>query len=60
MHEDSSAGVYSKHFCFILQKIGVKLHPYEIDALANSISGKGYNKNVINYRYGYKLEVLQD
>ncbi|XP_060566379.1 leucine-rich repeat-containing protein 74A-like [Ruditapes philippinarum] len=33
-----------------IKKIGVKLHPYEIDALANSISGKGYNKNVINYR----------
>ncbi|XP_045198369.2 leucine-rich repeat-containing protein 74A-like [Mercenaria mercenaria] len=46
----SSFELPREEFIDQIKRIGVKLHPYEIDALANSISGKGYNKNVINYR----------
>ena len=41
------------------QRIGVKLHPHEIEALANSISAKGYDRNVINYRYANRRKALK-
>jgi len=46
----SSFELPRQEFVDQIKKIGVKLHPYEVEALANSISGKGFNKNVINYR----------
>ena len=49
--------IYIALFLSDLQKIGVKLHPYEIEALANSITAKGHDRNIINYRYGAKSSV---
>ncbi|WAR07594.1 hypothetical protein MAR_017552 [Mya arenaria] len=49
-NKTSSFEMPREGFADQIKKIGVKLQPFEIDALANSISGKGFNKNVINYR----------
>ncbi|XP_052238543.1 leucine-rich repeat-containing protein 74A-like [Dreissena polymorpha] len=48
--KNASLEMPRKDFVEQIRKIGVNLKPYEVDALANSVSGKGFNKNVINYR----------